>query len=152
MLWHSSRITLYIAVSETLVMYLCLRCHSLFMFWFHWRTRGTRGRAGIASMIPQNHLYPSKPPIPDIKTSWHCAGCVGSKGETYPLCDPRTGRNCYELHLIHGLPKKRRWTSVKSFQKEVYLTTETLTGYFDNCSLLIFLKHATFCAKLWCLF
>lgn len=57
---------------------------------------------------------PSKPPIPDVKTSWHCAGCVGSKGQTYPLCDPRTGRNCYELHLIHGLPTKRRWTSVKS--------------------------------------
>ena len=55
---------------------------------------------------------PSKPPMKDIKTSWYCAGCVGPNGETYPLCDPRTGRDCFHLHIAHGLPPKRRWTSL----------------------------------------
>ena len=47
------------------------------------------------------------------KTSWYCEGCVGPNGEIYPLCDPRTGRKCFTLHLTHGLPPKRRYTGVK---------------------------------------
>ena len=48
---------------------------------------------------------------PEIhKTSYHCEGCVGPRGQLYPLCDPKTGRECFKLHIVNGLPSKRRYT------------------------------------------
>ena len=51
---------------------------------------------------------PSKPPAVQ-KTSYYCVACVGSNGELYPLCNPDTGRDCFQLHILHGLPQKRRY-------------------------------------------
>ena len=51
---------------------------------------------------------PTKPPVIQ-KTSYHCIACVGSNGELYPLCNPDTGRDCFQLHILHGLPQKRRY-------------------------------------------
>ena len=53
---------------------------------------------------------PSKGPSVK-KTSWHCEACKGSRGEVYPLCAPSTGRKCFQLHVEHGLPPKRRHTA-----------------------------------------
>ena len=48
---------------------------------------------------------------PEIrKTSYCCDAC----GETYPLCHPSTGRECMKLHVIHGLPTKRRFMGQKN--------------------------------------
>ena len=44
------------------------------------------------------------------KTSWHCEACVGPNGQVYPLCDPKTRRKCFELHIVHGLPPKRQYS------------------------------------------
>ena len=47
---------------------------------------------------------------PEIhKTSYYCEGCVGPRNQMYPLCDPKTGRECFKLHIINGLPQKRRY-------------------------------------------
>ena len=51
---------------------------------------------------------PGKNPV-KFKTSYHCQACVGPNGERYPLCSPNTGRNCFQLHVRDGLPKKRRF-------------------------------------------
>ena len=48
---------------------------------------------------------PTKPPVIQ-KTSYYCKACVGLNGELYPLCSPDTGRDCFQLHIVHGLPKK----------------------------------------------
>ena len=45
-----------------------------------------------------------KPPV-IIKTSYYCSGC----GITKPICHPSTERDCFRLHIIHGMPKKRRF-------------------------------------------
>lgn len=61
----------------------------------------------------QNYCFycqhnPSKPPAAQ-KTSYHCVACVGSNGELYPLWNPDTGRDCFQLHIVHGLPQKWRY-------------------------------------------
>ena len=42
---------------------------------------------------------PNKAPE-ERKTSWHCEVCVGPNGQMYPLCDPKTGRKCFQLHIV----------------------------------------------------
>jgi hypothetical protein len=48
------------------------------------------------------HGY-AKPTDKRNKTTWYCREC----GPQYPLCSPETGRVCFELHKVHGIPKKR---------------------------------------------
>ena len=43
------------------------------------------------------------------KTSYYCEACLGPNGEQYPLCHPDTGRECMKLHIINGMPTKRRF-------------------------------------------
>ena len=52
---------------------------------------------------------PNKAPE-ERKTSWHCEACVVPNGRVYPLCDPKTERRCFELHIVNGLPPKRRYS------------------------------------------
>ena len=42
------------------------------------------------------------------KTSWHCETCVGSNGEVHTLYAHSTGRKCFQMHIVHGLPPKQR--------------------------------------------
>ena len=51
---------------------------------------------------------PAQEPVSQ-KTSYHCVACIGTNGEVYPLCSPDTGRDCFEKHIKHGLPQKRRF-------------------------------------------
>ena len=44
------------------------------------------------------------------KTSFHCKACVGPNGQVYPLCQPSTGRSCFQMHIVNGLPPKQRHT------------------------------------------
>ena len=44
------------------------------------------------------------------KTSYFCEGCVGPRGQVYPLCNPNTGRHCFRQHIENGLPSKRRYS------------------------------------------
>ena len=52
---------------------------------------------------------PNKAPE-ERKTSWHCEACVGPNGQVYLICDLKTGRKCFKLHIVHGLPPKRRYS------------------------------------------
>ena len=38
------------------------------------------------------------------KTSFYCVTC----GITYPICSPVARRNCWRLHVTHGMPDKKR--------------------------------------------
>ena len=38
-----------------------------------------------------------------VLTSYYCQSC----GEDKPLCAPTSGRQCFHLHILHGMPKKR---------------------------------------------
>ena len=44
------------------------------------------------------------------KTSYHCEACVGPNGQVYPLCQPSTGRHCFQKHIVNGIPTKRYHT------------------------------------------
>ena len=52
---------------------------------------------------------PTKAPVIS-KTSYYCEGCAGPDGQSiFPLCHPDTGRDCMKLHIVNGMPKKRRY-------------------------------------------
>ena len=77
----------------------------------------TEGKDGKESKFQRYQKYcfycqhnPDKAPSKQ-KTSWHCQACVGSNGEVHPLCAPSTGWKYFQMHIVHGLPQKRRHTA-----------------------------------------